>query len=69
MFATSLNQQEVRAALGLVHATIEYTRTLRAHEVMKADGLSWGAFVKWVMPRAEYTDLMNEITKYNLTGA
>lgn len=63
VFAGSVRPQRIQAALNLVHASIEYTRTLDTQTVLKKEGWSWGSFRNWVADRSEYTALNNEIER------
>lgn len=60
VFASSLNQREVKAALGLVSASVEYTRQLTV-PVILAGGWNWSAFVDWLRERPEYAPLLEEL--------
>jgi hypothetical protein len=46
-FGSSLDPTEVKAALGLVDASVEYTRKLPAHDIVANGGWSWSSFAKW----------------------
>lgn len=46
--ASSLDIAEAQSALQLVAATVEYTRTLTAHQVTAGDGWNWDAFREWL---------------------
>ncbi|MFC9964304.1 hypothetical protein ACFVH4_08665 [Nocardia ignorata] len=61
VFASSLKRREVQAALGFAHATVEYTRTLRAHDVVRGQGWDWATFTAWVAQRPEYAALTAEL--------
>jgi hypothetical protein len=61
MFASSLVPQEVQAALGLVHASVEYTRTLTAAQVAKENGWSWESFRAFVRANPQYAPLLAEM--------
>ncbi|NKX91604.1 hypothetical protein HGA10_30425 [Nocardia coubleae] len=61
VFASSLDRREVKAALGFAHASVEYTRTLRAHDVVRCQGWDWATFTDWVAQRPEYAALTAEL--------
>lgn len=71
IFAGSVDPGVVKAALGFAAATIEYTRTLSAHTIVKRDGWSWKAFVAWlsegvddlVPVRPEYAPVLAHIER------
>lgn len=66
IFAGSVYQSQVKAALGLVHATVEYTRTLNAHAVIRNGALEFDSLRAWVKDNnadGMYTDLLNEIER------
>lgn len=57
VFASTLDETELRAAMDLAHASIEYTRTLSVSDIFHRDGWSWNAFTDWTNQRPEYTAL------------
>lgn len=61
VFASSLAEREVKAALALVDASVRYTRDLSTREINANDGWSFRAFARWVAERPEYTPLTEEI--------
>lgn len=64
VFASSIKQTEIKAALGLVAGTVEYTRGLRAHDVLRKSGWSWDAFVTWLADQGDtYEPLLSEIAR------
>jgi hypothetical protein len=65
IFMSTTNVQSAQAALGLVHASIEYTRTLRARDAIQDKGWSWSSFVKWVAARPMYAPLYAEMQRLN----
>lgn len=48
VFRSSTDPQQIQAALGLVDATVEYTRTLTIPEINQ-DGWQWEGFYRWVV--------------------
>lgn len=60
VFASSLEPREVQAAIDLVAASVEYTRTLTVPTII-AGGWGWDAFRAWVAERPEYTALNEEM--------
>lgn len=60
IFASSLDRQEVMAALDLVAASVEYTRNLTI-PVILSGGWDWEAFKIWVSERDEYAALAAEM--------
>ncbi|MGW5922118.1 amidoligase family protein [Nocardia fluminea] len=69
IFASSLQRQQVQAALSFAHASVEYTRTLRAHDVTRHRGWDWATFTAWVATRPEYAALTAELTALGATGS
>lgn len=65
IFATSIDPDVVKAAVGFVSATVEYTRQLKARDVLKSAGMSWTAFRTWVESRPEYAPLYAEMNRVN----
>jgi hypothetical protein len=63
VFASTLDKQELGAALGLASASVEYTRHLTSRQILKEDGWSWGAFRTWVNDRPDYAPLTAEMSK------
>lgn len=66
VFASSLNETEVQAAMGLAHASIEYTRKLTSADVLKNKGWEWPTFSRWVKANEIYQPLTEEMEKRNL---
>ena len=66
IFKSSLSIQTVQATLGLVHASIEYTRTLRARDAIKDKGWTWSAFVAWVRKQGIYGPLVAEMERLDV---
>lgn len=61
IFASSLTAREVRAALDLAAATVEYTRTLATRDITCRGGWQWPAFRAWATSRPQYTALVREM--------
>ncbi len=61
VFAGSLKPVQVQAALGLVAASVEYTRTLSTQEILRDGGWEFNRFAKWASDRPEYAPLNAEI--------
>jgi hypothetical protein len=57
IFATSIDAETVKGSIAFVAASIEYTRQLKARDVMKSAGMQWDAFREWVDSRPEYAAL------------
>lgn len=53
-FASSLDPDTAKSALGLVSGSVEYTRHLTANQVIKAQGLEWPAFREWLTDQPLY---------------
>lgn len=64
VFASSLNPTEVQASLGLVAASVEYTKGITAHDVLKNNAWSWGSFAKFVNDDARFAPLYQEMEKH-----
>lgn len=47
-FRASLDVQEIKANLGLVHGSIEYTRKLSAQDILRKDAWKWTSFASWI---------------------
>lgn len=63
MFKSSLDPEEVQAAFGFAHASVEYTRGLTYHSIAKENGWTFDAFARWVAERPKYAPLTNQINK------
>lgn len=61
IFASSLEPQQVQAALAFVAASVEYTRTLTAGDVTRRHGWEWTAFVTWIRHHRIYAPLLAEM--------
>jgi Putative amidoligase enzyme len=62
MFASSLNPQQVQAAIGLVDASVEYARQLSAHDIAQSNGWAWPNFTQWVRDQGDlYRPLRGQI--------
>jgi hypothetical protein len=60
MFASSLDPQQVQAALAFADASIRYTEQLTLDAIIRDDGWSWDAFLRWATIRPEYSALIRE---------
>lgn len=63
IFASSLDQQEVQAALALAAASVEYTRTLTVADIATRGGWDWASFALWVDERPQYAPLSREMER------
>lgn len=61
VFASSLDTQQVKAALGLVAASVEYARHLSVADIVQRAGWTWTPFVAWLHERPQYTPLVREL--------
>lgn len=61
IFASSLNEREVKAAMGFAAASVEYTRKLSAADIVRGGGWKWSAFVGWLREQPMYGDLLEEL--------
>lgn len=61
IFASSLDPDEVKAALALAAASVEYTRDLTLTQIIREGGWTWRAFARWVAERTEYVPLAREM--------
>ncbi|MFE3230128.1 hypothetical protein [Nocardia sp. NPDC059228] len=61
IFASSLQPQQVQAALAFVAASVEYTRALTSGDVARRRGWEWTAFVTWVRHHPIYLPLLAEM--------
>lgn len=61
IFASSLREAEIKAALGLVDASVEYTRNLTTSDILRNKGWEWQSFQTWLTD--EYAPLRSEADK------
>lgn len=61
-FKSTLDEQEMRAALEFADASVEYTRGIKSPDILRGNALSWDAFASWVRSR-NYPNLEAEIRK------
>lgn len=60
IFASSLDPDEVKAALGFAAASVEYTRDLTVHQIADG-GWTWKAFVAWLGEQPTYAPLTRQL--------
>lgn len=63
VFAGTIEEDSIRAALSLVHASVEFTRQLTAHTICKGAGWEWSTFTAWLAGKPEYAALRSEIER------
>lgn len=63
VFAGSVYRSQILAALGLCHASVEYTRHLTTETILKSDGWSWQSFVTYLADKEQYLALRGEIER------
>jgi len=61
VFASSLNTQQVKAALGLAAASVEFTRQLTTAHIVHHGGWQWSAFTTWLGDEPQYAPLKAEL--------
>jgi hypothetical protein len=61
IFASSLNPDEVQAALAFTAASVDYTRDLTVTSIAHHGGWSWHAFVDWLAARPSYQPLTTQM--------
>jgi hypothetical protein len=61
IFASSLDPDEVKAALGFAAASVEYTRNLTVGQIAHGAGWTWEAFVAWLDGRPTYAPLTRQL--------
>jgi hypothetical protein len=66
IFASSLTEREVHAALDLAAASVEYTRTLTTRDITRHGGWQWPAFHSWVADRPQYRALAHEMAAHDI---
>lgn len=64
VFRSSLSPRVARATLGLVAATVDYTRDITPRDITQHGAWDWGQFTKWVRKQGgKYPDLLAEMTR------
>lgn len=63
VFRSSLTPSNVQTALGLVDASVQYTRQLTAHDVAANGGWSWAAFRLWARKAEIYGPLVRQMSR------
>lgn len=63
-FKSTLETHELYAALEFADASVEYTRGVKASDVLKGDALTWSHFVAWVSAKT-YPNLSRELERVN----
>ncbi|MEV4517867.1 hypothetical protein AB0K00_54020 [Dactylosporangium sp. NPDC049525] len=60
VFASSVDPGEVQAALAFAAASVEYTRDLTAHDILRG-GWSWASFAGWVAAQPQFAPLTQQL--------
>jgi hypothetical protein len=60
VFRSTWNEQEFRAAIDLVHASVIYTRGISAYDATRG-GLEFSAFRRWLQDKPQYAALVAEM--------
>lgn len=63
IFASTLNRTRFLGSLGLVDASVEYTRQLSTETILKANGWAFPRFREWVSDFDKYMPLRKEIER------
>lgn len=64
VFASTTDQTQIKAAFGLVAGTVEYTRKLRANDVLRNSAWDWQMFVDWAADQGDkYAPLISEVNR------
>jgi hypothetical protein len=61
IFASSLDPDEVKAALGFAAASVEYTQNLTVGQIARRAGWTWKAFVAWLGDQPTYAPLTRQL--------
>lgn len=60
IFASTVQRGQILAALALVDSTIEYTRQLRATDIIRRKGWEFDTFISWLADKPQYEPLLTE---------
>jgi hypothetical protein len=63
VFASTLQAASIKADLGLVAATVEYSAMLRSPDILKGNGWVWDRFAEWTSKQGRYAPLSEEIVR------
>lgn len=66
IFASSVDPKQIQAAMGLVAASVEYTRQLTARTIIRDNGWAWSSFVAWVEKNDIYAPLLEEMRRLDV---
>jgi hypothetical protein len=61
IFASSLDVQQVQAALAFADASVAYTRDLTVPDITRRSGWTWPTFTQWLLTRPQYAPLTREL--------
>lgn len=61
VFASSLDPCHVQAVFGFAAASVEYTRTLTAKDIVSRSGWDWITFVQWLRQQRIYQPLLDRL--------
>lgn len=67
VFRSTWREQELRAAMDFMHASVTYARGLSSHDVIRGSALSWQSFREWVAEREQYANLTRELSRLDGT--
>jgi hypothetical protein len=62
-FASTLEEQELRAALEFADASVQYTKAIKTHDILRGNALSWDKFETWTGDN-NYPNLLAEMAKF-----
>lgn len=68
VFASSLDVAQIQAAIGLVSASVEYTRRLTSQKIIRHNGWAWSSFAEWVSEHEEYAPLYMEMSRLDIAA-
>lgn len=67
VFRSTWREQELRAAMDFMHASVTYTRSVTANDTIQRDALGWRKFRRWVAEREQYAALDAELVRLSNT--
>jgi hypothetical protein len=64
---STLSLGEFNATVELVHASVEYTRQIKACDILHGSGLTWAHFIEWATTKeSTYPNMLSESDRHNV---
>lgn len=63
LFRSTLDREELEAAVQFAAATVEYAKGVKSHQVIKGNAMLWSKFHDWAQTRPQYSALTSQMDK------